>query len=307
MAEKILQHLIARGYQARMVSIDHLQDLRRSIEYQHDQELFDPEFYRERLSGFPYSPPEELPGARSLVIVAYRDPPVRLWFRWNGKRIPAVVPPTYLGWQEKDRQVEQLLADLLAPRGCRLAPVILPKKLLAACSGLAVYGKNNICYIEGLGSFHRLAAFCSDLPCEQDDWAEPRMMIACERCQACQRSCPTRAIDPERFLLRAERCLTFRNEKPGEIPFPEWLDDAWHNCLVGCMVCQRICPENREYRDWYEEGAEFSAGETELLVKGIPQSDLPPALLHKLERWDLLEWLEVLPRNLSALLGRNGH
>jgi len=54
----------------------------------------------------------------------------------------------------------------------------------------------------------------------------------CQTCQACLRACPTGAIAVERFLVRAERCVTFRNEKPGSVPFPAWVNPTWQNCLA---------------------------------------------------------------------------
>jgi epoxyqueuosine reductase len=189
--------------------------------------------------------------------------------------------------------------------GYRVAQAIVPKKLLAVCGGVAAYGKNNITYVDGMGSFHRLVAFYSNLPCEQDEWREPRLMERCERCLGCARSCPTGAIEPERFLLRAERCITFWNEKPGQVAFPEWVEASWHNCLVGCMRCQRGCPENREVLDFYEEGVEFSEEETGLLLERVPLAELPVVLVEKLEHWDLFELLDILPRNLEVLLRRD--
>ena len=129
------------------------------------------------------------------------------------------------------------------------------------------------------------------------------MLERCERCQVCQQSCPSGAISVDRFLLRAERCLTLWNEKPGQIAFPDWLEDSWHNCLVGCLLCQRSCPENRKMQDWYEEGAEFSDQETEMILAGAASTELPSTLKEKLERWDLFELLDILPRNLQACLG----
>ena len=96
------------------------------------------------------------------------------------------------------------------------------------------------------------------------------MMDLCQKCTACLRHCPTGAITSERFLLRAERCITFHNEEPSDVPFPAWLDASWHNCLVGCLHCQSICPENKDYLAWVGEGAKFSAEETALLVEGVP-------------------------------------
>jgi hypothetical protein len=61
-----------------------------------------------------------------------------------------------------------------------------------------------------------------------------------------EKKCPTAAIKPDQFLLHAEYCLTFHNEKRGE--FPEWIGTPAHHCLVGCMRCQIICPENKPHR-----------------------------------------------------------
>ena len=287
-----------------MVSIRRLDDLQEAVETLHRQGYFDEEFYQERLADFTFTPPVDIPGARSLIIIAFKDPQVRFSFRWNGEYIPAIVPPTYLHWREKDREAERALAGLLEPEGYRVAPAVVPKKMLAVSSGLATYGKNNITYVEGVGGFHRLAAFCSDLPCDEDEWVGAKMMRRCEQCQICLRSCPTGAIGSKRLLLRAERCLVFWNEKPGEVAFPVWMDASWHHCLVGCMNCQRACPENRRVLDWCEEVANFSEEETRLLLERVPQVELPGPLMKKLERSDLLELLDILPRNLKALLDK---
>lgn len=302
MEKTLIHQLEERGYQGRIVSIRRLHDLQEAFEGSYRQGLLDEEFYQERLTGFVFRPPDDMPEARSLIVVAFRDPQVRFTFSWGGEHIPLIVPPTYLHWREKDKQVDRILTELLEPEGYRVVQAVVPKKLLAVRSGLAVYGKNNITYVAGLGSFHRLAAFCSDLPCEQDEWGELRMMERCEQCQACVQSCPTSAIVPERFMLHAERCITFRNERPGQVAFPEWMDSSWHNCLVGCMHCQGICPENKDKLSWYEEGVEFSVEETASLLGGIPLAELPGALVQKLERWDLLDLLDILPRNLKVLL-----
>jgi epoxyqueuosine reductase len=303
----LIQRLEEQGYGGRIVSIRHLRDLQEAIEDGYRQGLLDEAVYREYLVKFTSRPPDGLAEARSLIVVAYPDPQVRLAFHRGGKLFRGTVPPTYLHGQRKDRQAQELLGELVGAEGYRVAPVAVPKKLLAACSGLARYGKNNIAYVEGPGSFHRLAAFCSDLVVEQEEWREPALLDRCARCRICEQACPTGAIEPGRFRLRAERCITFWNEKPGTIPFPAWMAGSWHNCLVGCMRCQHACPENRAVRDRYEEGAEFSDDETALLLEGAPRAGLPAALAEKLQRGDLLELLDLLPRNLKALLaGREG-
>jgi epoxyqueuosine reductase len=144
----------------------------------------------------------------------------------KGFTLTLILPPTYLGATEVLRQIEGLLAECLAPEGYYVAPARLPRKILAVRSGLAEYGRNNIGYVPGMGSFFQLTVFYSELPCQEDTWREPRMMDRCQDCQACLTKCPTGAISSERFLLRAERCLVFHNERSSDHPFPDWIDPA---------------------------------------------------------------------------------
>jgi epoxyqueuosine reductase len=299
---ELLDHLGEKGWRGRVVPAEHLRDLQEEIAERYRQGVFDEEFYQERLTGFKFGPPDDLPDACSLIVVAVPQSQIRFTFNWNGEAIMLVVPPTYLHWKKTDQQARDLVAEIVGAPGYRVAHGRLPEKLLAAHSGLGAYGRNNICYVKGLGSFHYPVALISDLPCPEDTWQETQMMERCQNCQACLRACPTGAITAERFLIHAERCLTFRNEKPGSVPFPEWLDPAWHNCLVGCMICQRACPENKEFLGWIEEGAEFSEEETALLLGKVPPDQLPAALMEKLVHWDLVDLLDVFPRNLGVLL-----
>jgi epoxyqueuosine reductase len=165
---------------------------------------------------------------------------------------------------------------------------------------LAEYGRNNISYIPGLGSFHRLVAFYSDFPCVEDNWGDPKVMERCETCTVCQKMCPTGAIPTDRFLLRAERCLSFFNESPDE--FPDWIDSSCHHCLVGCLACQKTCPVDKKFVDNIEDGPPFSAKETELILNETPESLLPEETLKKLKNLDIAEYLGHLGRNLQVLI-----
>jgi epoxyqueuosine reductase len=300
--EKLLHSLEERGYQGQVTSIRRLDDLQREIESRHKGGHLDEAFYKEWLTNFKFAPPDDLPEARSLWIVAARDPQIRFTFTWQTKRVQFLVPPTYLHWERTNQKVEYAVTAVLKPEGYGLCKAVVPRKLLAVRSGLAKYGKNNITYIDGLGSFHRLVAFFSNFPCDHDDWQKSRMMERCQTCSACIQACPSGAITQERFLLHAEKCIVFHNEQPDDVPFPKWLDPSWHNCLVGCLHCQRVCPESKDCLGWLEEGAEFSEEETGLLLEGTPLDELPPETAKKLEQWDLVELLDVLPRNLRALL-----
>jgi epoxyqueuosine reductase len=297
--QTLLDHLSAQGFHGRILPIHRLDDLREGIEGPHRQGLLDEAFYQERLTVFQFGPPADLAGARSIIIVANPQPQVRLVFVWEAQKLSLILPPTYV-YRQPDKAVHDTLLEALGPAGLTVARAVLPVKLLAVRSGLGRYGRNNVCYVPGFGSFHRLVAFYSDLPCGEDPWRDLEMMDSCHNCTACLRRCPTGAIAEDRFLLHAERCLTLHNERAGE--FSAWVDSSWHNSLVGCLHCQRVCPENKAQLGWIEPGPEFSQQETALLLDSTPAGQLPAATAEKLDRFDLLECLDVLPRNLSALL-----
>ena len=301
METTLIEELERRGFRARVVSIDHLHDLEDEIEHRRQAGALDEAFweYLGTQLDFELNGP---PGPRSLIVVAVADPLVQFSFAWNGSHTRLAVPPTYLHWQRSDARIEATLVELLEPLGYGVRRAALPKKLLAARSGLAEYGTNNIAYVAGMGSFVRFSVFFSDLPCRNDNWQEAKLMDRCQDCSACRNVCPTGAIPTDRFLLRAELCTTFHNERPRDVEFPAWLDRSVHNCLVGCLHCQRVCPENRDVLGWIEQGAEFDAEETRLLMQGTPLEQLPSRTATKLERWDLTELVELFPRNLEVLL-----
>lgn len=304
--KKVTEELKARleeeRYQGRMVSANHADELRSNIKRLQQEGLLEQEFYQEYHSFFEFNPSDTMQEINSLIVVAVPQPQTRVDFNWRGEIVSLLIPPTYLFEKETDKGVEDILAGILSPMGYKVTRARLPSKLLAVRSGLAKYGKNNISYVPGMGSFHRLVSFYSDFPCEKDNWHEPQMLERCETCSACLLKCPTGAITSERFLLRAERCITYLNEKPGHIPFPSWLDPSWHNCLVGCLYCQRVCPENKEVIDWIDKGAVFSEEETTTLLRRLPIDQLPDQLVRKLKKNSLTDYIGIIPRNLSVFL-----
>jgi epoxyqueuosine reductase len=213
-----------------------------------------------------------------------------------------LAPPTYVGYTRRTESVQAVLAAWLREDGYRLAKPRLPLKTLAVRSGLANYGRNNICFVPGLGSFLQLVGGYSDLPCEDDPWREAKALDRCASCVACLRYCPTGAITSDRFLLHAERCLTYHNEAAGD--FPGWIDPSWHHCLVGCLRCQTVCPENRAVAGWIEDRAEFSEPETALFVRRVPLDRLPAETAAKVRGLEINEDYRLLCRNLAMIVER---
>ncbi len=298
--QKLFSQLEELGYKGHIVSIERVHDLQEKIEGGYRLGLFDGEFYQERLAWFDFRLPDSLLEAESLIVVAVPRPQSQAIFTWNGESRLLILPPTYVAYEETKKRLEDLLAGVLSSEGYHVARTALPLKLLAVRSGLGWYGRNNICYVPGMGSFLQLVAVYSDLPCQEDNWREAQLMERCQNCHACQHHCPTGAIPSDRFLLRAERCIVFHNERPSNLPFPSWMDPSWHNCLLGCLHCQKVCPENNGFLQWVEGQEEFSQEETTLLLRGVPLAQLPAETVGKLERLSLVESLDVLPRNLSV-------
>jgi epoxyqueuosine reductase len=291
-------NLESRSIQAKITSIRHLIDLEKEIEAKHQAGYFDEVFFHKWLAQFKFSIPDSLREAKSIIVTAAPQPQARVTFTWKGQSFPLIIPPTYR--YHTDRQVQTELEEVLGPQGFKLEKVVLPMKFLAVSCGLAQYGRNNITYVEGFGSFYRLKGYFTDLPFEEDSWFEPRVMDACAHCRVCEKSCPTGAIQCDRFLIQAEKCLTYLNE--GEEAFPAWVDPSWHNCLVGCMKCQLACPQNKKFKGWIEGQVLFSETETALLLQGCSKEVLAEETIRKLETIGMLEYLEMLPRNLSVLL-----
>ena len=298
--KRLLSMIEERGWKGRMVPVDRIADIKDSILRRYNSGLIDEELYRDQLDFFSYSLPRDLPNSRSIIIVATPTPPMRITFHWHGEPVPVVVPPTYVSYTSRTHITQALLAEWLENEGYHLAEALLPLKTLAVQSGLASYGRNNICYVDGMGSFLQLVGAFSDIPCDEDSWREPAALNRCEACTACIHKCPTGAITRDRFLLFAERCLTYHNEAVND--FPAWIDPSWHHCLIGCMRCQNVCPENKGLLGWFEDREEFSEHETALLINHVPFDQLPEDTVVKIRRLEINEDYRFLCRNLAMIL-----
>lgn len=292
-----------RGWAGRIVPIDHLADLRKAIRNRYEHGLLDELLYHEQLASFSFNPPQDLVGAQSIIIVAVPTPQMRIFFHWKGECVPVVIPPTYVSYTQRTDSVQAVLAVWLQQKGYHLAKPHLPLKTLAVHSGLADYGRNNICYVPSMGSFLQLVGAFSDIPCYDDPWREPKVLDRCDSCVSCLRLCPTGAITNDRFLIHAEHCLTYHNEAAAD--FPTWIDPSWHHCLIGCLRCQTACPENKAVLNWFEDRAEFSEQDIGLFIRRVPFDLLPEETAMKLKGLQINEDYRLLCRNLSMIIERS--
>jgi epoxyqueuosine reductase len=245
--------------------------------------------------------PTEMPEVRSVIVAATARPLTQATLTVSGQPRTVVVPPHYAGYSSVPAELTAVLVDSLSDSGFTAAQLHPPLKTLAACSGLARYGRNNIAYVAGLGSYLILAASASDAPPPRGaDWSEPLQLDRCERCSACQRACPSGAIRADRFLLQTDRCLTSVNEDKG--PFPDWVDPAWHHCAVGCLRCQQACPENALVDLRVAPPEVFDEAETAAILAAVPAGELGVSTQTKLARCGLDYSPALIARNLHALI-----
>jgi epoxyqueuosine reductase len=289
------------GAECRMVSASHIPGLESEYDLSVKSPYISRQFVEDNIQNYiDFSFAVKNPSILSLIIIATPSPEVEIKFNDKGKIYTFRIPPHYSDKIKINRNVTNICSQLFGPNGYRTFPVILPKKLLAVRSGLASFGKNNLAYIPGMGSYHRLTVFASDLPCVHDSWQDSKMLERCVKCKACLKNCPAGAISAGRFLINAEICLTYFNEQLK--PIPDWIDPGSHNSIVGCMRCQSVCPENIKYKFTPVSGESFSKRETNLILKGTPLEELPEKLQLKIDNMGIQRYYRHLPRNINMLI-----
>ncbi len=249
----------------------------------------------------------ELEGAGRVLVIAMPRPAHLVTFIVEGAPVEVILPPTYERYQPTFEDVRQDLAANVLPDSW-VETVRAPLKPLAARLGLVRYGRNNLTYASGIGSYLQLLGYLTDADLPVDPaWrpCEPRLLDECERCGVCEALCPTAAIVSDRVLLHAERCLTLASETEGA--WPPWAPPSAMDCLVGCLRCQQSCPANAEL-PIAPSGVTFVEDETTALLADRERGGSAWAGIHaKLERLGLSapERLAI-GRNLRAVLRARG-
>ncbi|UCE98200.1 MAG: 4Fe-4S binding protein [Dehalococcoidia bacterium] len=293
----IISALENAEFSGKVIPIEYLEFVKKEIQNNYSNGVLNDAFYHERLSHFQHTNPTSSKNIRSIFITSAPQPQQKVKFKYKGNHFSFTVPPTYS--YETDQKIEKIILGILKNQGLNLYPASLPLKLIAAHSGLVSYGKNNITYVDKMGSYHRLQAFYSDISVDTYHWGDYKLLENCKSCNACLKACPTKAISSERFIIKAENCITFHNERLNS--FPKWIEGSWHNCLIGCMTCQLVCPANKRVNKWIEGCVDFNERETSLILKG-ERGHLPDITVKKLQKLDLLEDFNLIPRNLQVLL-----
>lgn len=289
-----------------ILSISHLGDLQAQFErLMLDDRLSTNPVFRGYLSEIGFHPPQDMPEVRAIIVLAAFFPPQQVDFHYQGRVVTTFLPSGYYQPDFTRDQLQTLiLQEVVRGPGYSLQPAKnLPLKMLAVRSGLGKYGRNNICYVEELGSFISLRAYFTDCLLEEGDCCEMELLEACQKCRACLHRCPMGCISEENFIIDVGRCITLYNE--GEIAFPDWMPRQVHHALVGCMKCQWPCPANREAVKRIGRLEPVSEQETDKILTGKPDAELIKSLSRKLKGFPLATSLELFPllrRNVKAFI-----
>jgi epoxyqueuosine reductase len=256
--------------------------------------------WRRYIGSFQYGPPPALADARSLIIMATPLRIARIHFHVAGGMKTVLIPCGYVDDGNTLSDLKGMLVDSgVVPLQDPLERARLPLKQLAVRSGLATYGRNNITFIEGYGSFHQLTAFFSrqTLP---DYWGPLKMMRLCKGCSICLKECPTSAIRESDFVIDPAKCITLYNELSE--PMPDWIPATAHNALVGCLKCQLTCPGNEDQIDEQWDLGEVPEAETAALLSGRINDAAARSLKEQFRRIDGGDDLPYIARNLKLVL-----
>jgi len=251
----------------------------------------------------------KLQNLKSIFAVAIPCKEQGLIFNFNDKRYKILISPGYVNRKLIDTKIFNELSNILNGNIEQIS--LIPIKNLSVKLGLTAYGRNNITYIPNLGSYFSLLCFVSnfDFGCKFSSVKiENTSLNNCENCYKCVKACPTGAFSKENSVVNFDQCIcrfSVMKEK-----FPEWINPKWYNRLFGCMICQKVCPENAQFnKSRIEVICEFTSEETVQLLDGYNPMTAPDSDKLKKKIFSLglsfyygINISEYIGRNLKALL-----
>ena len=262
--------------------------------------------YLDQIAPLNFKVPGDFPNAKSVVVVAAysKNMVSNFWLDGNSYRI--MIPFQYYNDDLNAEKLKGIIQkDIIKTPGRRVVDISskLSLKLLAARSGLGRYARNGLVFVDGMGSYNILYAFLTDHPFSEDHWTSLEILNECNRCHACERTCPTRCISRWSYSVNIDKCLTLYNENPGE--FPNYILGSMHHALMGCMQCKAPCPVNEGIADLTGKLEDVSEEETRKILRGVPDEALLKSLQRKLRQFRAAgskDQFSILKRNLSVLI-----
>lgn len=137
------------------------------------------------------------------------------------------------------------------------ANVSYPAREAALRAGMGVIGQNGMLITPEYGSRFVIILMATDIVHTAPDCGEHG---GCLHCGRCAKACPAGAIDA-RGLSCPERCI--RNFMMEGVVAPEALREKMGMRLIGCDICQRVCPMQPKFEAGKTLGLKLCALVTE--------------------------------------------
>ncbi len=164
------------------------------------------------------------------------------------------------------RTARELNGDISIRGVVDTAPLL--EREFARLAGMGWHAKNTMLINRELGSWFLIAAILTDAELEPDT---PMETSHCGTCTACIEACPTDAF-VEPGTLDANKCISYLTIEHRS-PIPLDLRGQMGDWILGCDVCQDVCPWNNKAQK--SKNVEF-----------MPVDELRPLDLHSLFRLD---------------------
>jgi epoxyqueuosine reductase len=268
-------------------------------------------------------PRRVLEGARSLIVVAlnYNSPPQSAASPEGGDyQSPRGWISRYAWGDDYHEVIQQKLEALISDMRAEFAepfaaraytdtgPII--ERVAAKYAGLGWLGKNTCLINSQLGSWLFLGVIVTTLALEPSVRPDSPAADLCGTCTRCLDACPTQAF-PEPYVLDARRCISYLTvELRTEIP--EELRPQMGRAVIGCDICQDVCPWNRKApitslaafqpRNALENGNSLVAPELEWLAS-VSQQEF--SAIFRRSAVKRAKW-RGLVRNACVALGNSG-
>lgn len=179
-----------------------------------------------------FSPMEDYPQCRSIAVLLWPYPPADYGTK------DAVFVDSYYKASNAAYHAARALEERLQQTGrFAKANVAYPAKEAALRCGMGIIGQNSLLITPSYGSRVVIILMATDI--EVNESVSAIAPDSCLNCGRCIQSCPTGALD-ENGMSHPERCL--RNFMMEGIVIPEHLRAKIGMSLIGCDICQRVCP-----------------------------------------------------------------
>ena len=258
-----------------------------------------------------FDPCEDYPDTKSIAVLLWPYQPAK------DCEPGEVFVDSYYQASNAAYHAARVLEGRILEAGCfAKANVSYPAKEAALRAQMGVIGVNSLLITPQYGSRVVIILMATEIELDDESNDDTKKNF-CIECGRCVQACPVQAITEE-GMLHPERCL--RNFMMEGVVIPEHLRSKLDMRLIGCDICQRVCPmqpgmEHRPSKTFRlssfmtENSAAFSAAVSDLAEEigrnaARPQrvraqaallagNSKDPAYLPVLKQWALLPFAAV--------------